>query len=210
MGELYNHRLYNGVNEFHQIENKNFNTCIDYLEGKLEKKRNRYIGCKILTNQLKFISEDFPRYFIDSYKESYFIFLAREDVVKAYVSLRIAHMSYVWHTKRDKKVKLRKVNISPNELRSALDRKMEIRHELTKLFKDFDVKKIDLTYERLFSDVPGIIEKICAFLDITKEDIRLSKEIKGNPFKLEEMMENFEEVKTYFKQYPDYYKILLR
>ncbi len=207
--ELYNHVVYQEVKSFQQIEKEKLGICIDYLENKFARKRNKYTGCKILINQLRFISPDFPRYFIENYQQAYFIFLLRENIVCAQISLVIAHTHHIWHCKKDEDIKKKKVHIHPQEFYNNLERFRELKDTTWKLLEDYGVNFIRLTYEELFADKDKVIKKICKFLNIPARHIVFSTEKKGNPFRPEEIIENYEEVKEFLKKYPHYYTMLL-
>jgi LPS sulfotransferase NodH len=210
--ELYNHAIYEEVKSFHQIEKERLGTCIDYLENKLARLarlHNKYIGCKILINQLRFISPDFPRYFIENYRQAYFIFLLRENAVSAQISLKIAHTHQIWHCTKDEDITKKKVHIHPPEFYNNLERFREQKDTAWKLLEAYEVKRIRLTYEELFADKDAVIKKICTFLHIPAGHIIFSTEKKGNPFRPEEIVENYDEVKEYLKKYPHYYAMLL-
>lgn len=153
--ELYNHVIFPEVQSFHQIEKEKLGTCIEYLENKLvqvARKRNKYTGCKILINQLRFISPDFPRYFIENYRQANFIFLLRENAVAAQISLAIAHTHHIWHCTKNEDTKKKKVHLHPPELYKNLDRFRELKDTAWKLLEEYDVKRVRLSYEELFAD----------------------------------------------------------
>jgi LPS sulfotransferase NodH len=208
--ELYNHAMFKKVTEFQQMEKKNFSICIDYLENKLAQKTNKYIGCKILLNQLELISDDFSAYFIKNYKNSYFIFLYRENMIDSQISLRIAHTYNIWHVKNNEDIKKRKIHFSLNHLYRNLEQSKLFRDRMLKQLENFGVKKIKMSYEKLFKDREQSIKKICDFLNISKRYINFSSEKKGNPLPPEDIIENYEEVKNYLKRYPHYYQMLLQ
>jgi len=207
--ELYNQAIYGEVKSFQQIEKEKLGTCIAYLENKLARERKKYTGCKILINQLRFISPDFPRYFIENYRQAHFIFLLRENAVSAQISLTIAHRHQIWHCTKDEDIKKKKVHIRPPELYTNLERFRELKETAWKLLEDYEVNRIRLTYEELFADKDAVIKRICKFLNIPAGRIVFSTEKKGNPFRPEEIIENYEEVKEYLEKYPHYYEMLL-
>ncbi len=207
-GELYNHATFNEVSRFQHIGKEEFSGCVAYLENKLSAVANRYVGCKILLNQLTLIADDFPDYFIDHYKNAYLLFLTRENMVEAQVSVSIAHAYGIWHVHRKKSIQKRRVRIRPEELYKRLERQAFIREAVRKKLEALDVKRIFITYEELFRRKKRGIGRICDLLNITARGIKYSEEIKGNPFRLEEMIENFQEVRDYLQQYPHYYRML--
>lgn len=207
-GEFYNHAAFKEVLNFHQTKRENFAECIDYLEKKLIKK-NKYTGCKILLNQLLMISDDFPAYFIRHYKDAYFIFLCRENIIEAQLSLKIAHTYQIWHCEKDEDVKKRTMHINPDVFYSKLEKSRQTRERYMESLKAFNVKKFHLTYEALFENKSKMIREICGFLGISAGNIRPSSEKKGTPFPPEEIVENFEEVKQFLRNYPHYYEMLV-
>jgi len=207
--ELYNHAMFQEVSNFHRIKKDEFDNCINYLEKKLTP-GNKYTGCKILFNQLGLIADDFPAYFIENYKDAYFICLYRENIVEANVSLEIAHAYKTWHVKNNKNIIKRKIYLNPDEFYLKLEITRRRRNKYLHLINNFDVKKIELTYEEMFADQDKKIEEICDFLNISPVYITFSDERKGNPFRVEEIVENFEEVKNYLKRYPNYYEMLIQ
>jgi LPS sulfotransferase NodH len=216
--ELYNHAAFPEVIEFHKSAREHFPRCIDYLENKLAapppgpalRKNIQYTGCKILLNQLHLISAEFPAYFIDSYNDAYFIFLCRENIVAAQISLKIAHTYKTWHIQERNDIIKRTVNIPPGEFYKKLERTRQQRDYFLELLKGFAVKHLRLTYEKLFAHKKKTMADICDFLEIPNRSFRFSAEKKGNPFRAEEILENFDEVKRFFEQYPDYEEMLLR
>jgi hypothetical protein len=207
-GELYNHAAFKEVLNFHQAKRENFAECVNYLEKKLTKK-NKYTGCKILLNQPLIISADFPAYFIENYRDSYFIFLYRENIAESHISLRIAHTYQIWHCEKNEDIKKRTVHINPDVFYSKLEKSRQTREKYLELLKAFNVKKFHLTYEALFENKSKMIGEICDFLSISARNIIFSSEKKGNPFRPEEIVENFEEVKQFLRNYPHYYEMLV-
>ena len=206
--ELYNHVLFREVNQFLGTAKDNFHQCIQYLENKLTQKNNRYTGCKILFNQLELISAAFSKYFIDHYKNSCFIFLYRENMFATQVSLRLAHTYNIWHVKKDEDIKKRKIHLNVAHLYNNLEKSRAVKEKILTQLENFGAKKMIISYEQLFADQKGRIKDICKFLAIPCKYIKFSSEKKGNPFKAEEVVENFEEVKEFLKQYPHYFQML--
>lgn len=206
--ELYNHAMFPEVNQFRGTGKDNFHQCILYLENKLAQKNNRYTGCKILFNQLELISNDFSTYFIDHYKNSCFIFLYRKNMFDAQVSVRIAHEYNIWHVKKNEDIKKRKIHLNLTHLYKNLEKNRAVKEKILNQLENFVAKKMIINYEELFANQKGRIKDICKFLEIPGKHIRFSSEKKGNPFKAEEVVENFTEVKQFLKQYPHYYEML--
>jgi LPS sulfotransferase NodH len=218
LGELYNHAVFKEVLDFHQAKKKKFHMCINYLENKIvlpgiepfPSQNIQYTGCKILFTQLEVISLDFAAYFIENYKDAYFLFLTRQNIVESNLSLKIARTYKIWHVNEDKDIIKRIVHIDPEEFFLRLESTRKTRNKYLRLLENLDVKNLQLTYEELFEAKNKKIEEICEFLNISPAYITNSNEKKGNPFRLNEVAGNYEEVKNYLKKYPFYYEMLPR
>ncbi len=209
LSELYNHAMFEEVLNFHQIKREEFYLSIDYLEKKFAE-NNKYIGCKILLNQLNLISTDFPVYFIERYKNSYFIFLYRENEVAAYVSLKIAHTYKIWHLHKTEDIKKRTVHIDPMDLRERIEENILLRNRILGQLDKQKAKIFKISYEELFLNREKSITGICNFLNVSEKNIVFSSEKKSNPFVMEEIIENFEEVSSHLKKYPCYHEMLFK
>ena len=125
------------------------------------------------------------------------------------VSLRIAHTYDIWHVKKDTDIKKRKIHLNLTHLYKNLEKSRAVKEKILNQLENSGAKKMIITYEQLFADQKGRIKDICKFLEIPGKGIRFSSEKKGNPFKAEEVVENFAEVKQFLKQYPHYYEMLV-
>ncbi|HLP46423.1 MAG TPA: hypothetical protein VK469_10765 [Candidatus Kapabacteria bacterium] len=84
-----------------------------------------------MINQLRFSSPDFPRCFIENYRQANFIFLLRENAVAAKISLIIAHTHHIWHCTKNEDIKKKKIHIHPPKLYKNLERFRELKKGLT-------------------------------------------------------------------------------
>jgi hypothetical protein len=205
--ELFNHRTFPEVRQFHKIKDVLFPKCIDWLRTRLPES-NHYFGCKILFNQLDYISKEFTEYFINYFKDSYFIILLRENLLRASFSVEIARKYNKWHCRNNHEIRKRIIKVDTELLFKKLERKRALREKILNKFMNCDIKKIIMTYEQLFENTKREVERICKFLDISYRGIIHSAEVKGNPYPLEEVIINYQEVENYFKQYPFYYNML--
>ena len=62
---------------------------------------------------------------------------------------------------------------------------------------------LDITYEGMFKNIGETMQSISSFLGISGEFV-FSTVSKANPFELTEMIENFSDVKGYFKNIEEY------
>jgi hypothetical protein len=207
--ELYNHAQHDKVLRFRGLGEERFEECIHYLEAFFSGTA-RYTGCKILLNQLELISRAFPAYFMQRYRDAHFIFLYRRNLLHAHISLRIAHASGVWHRKKNDPVKKRTVRIDPADLYAKIEQSAHRRAAYLRLLEDGKARYCSLSYEDLFAGPGKEILSIFRFLDIPGKRITFSTEKKGNPFAPCSVIENFDEVKLFFQEHPEYYHMLLQ
>jgi LPS sulfotransferase NodH len=209
--EFFNHASYNEVHGFRKIETEKFGICFDYLEKKIDGlKKARFNGCKILLNQLEMIADDFPEQYIEKYRDAYYIFLTRKNELEMQTSLRLAHEYKKWHTRNDEGIQKRKIKINPKQLVANLGRFQKVRKKYEEILTRINVKQMHLDYETLFADNRRSLQRICDFigLEAKSDAFRLSDEIKGNPFTLEQVIENFDEIVAELEDYPQYKDML--
>jgi LPS sulfotransferase NodH len=207
--ELYNDVQYSEVLGFKGLEEDRFAECIHYLEAFFVD-TTRYTGCKILLNHLELISSEFPEYFMQHYRDAHFIFLCRRNLLHAHISLRIAHSCGIWHSKQNDPVKKRTVRIDPADLYAKIEKSVHRRASYVQLLENVQAKYFALTYEDLFAGPVRAVSSLLRFLDISDTRITFSTEKKGNPFALSTVIENFDEVKDFFQQHSEYYRMLLQ
>ncbi len=207
--ELYNDVQYSEVLRFRGLEEDRFAECIHYLEAVFAD-TTRYTGCKILLNQLELISSAFSEYFMQHYRNAHFIFLCRRNLLHAHISLRIAHACGIWHSKQNDPVKKRTVQLDPAALYVKIEQSVQRRAAYMRLLEDVKAKYCALSYEDLFAGPEKAVSSIFRFLDIPDAPITFSTEKKGNPFAPCEVIENYDEVKDFFQQHPEYYRMLLQ
>jgi hypothetical protein len=65
-----------------------------------------------------------------------------------------------------------------------------------------------MDYESLFTDIPGSLSKISAFLNLSSDAFNWSAEVKSNPFPLENLIHNYAEVVAFFKDKPEFFAML--
>jgi LPS sulfotransferase NodH len=208
LSELYNHNVHKKVDEFHEIPDEKFIKCIDYLELKLSHINNRYIGCKILIPQFYRFNKNFAEYFIEHYKNAYFLILTRRNMIKCQVSLCVAHTYNKWHIKTINDLAIRKVELKLPHLIENLEAFNLFRKSIFYALEKFNAKYIHITYENLFKNINLNLNNICYFLGLSSNKFKNSNEVKGNPYKLNEIVENYEETKEYLRNYPKYYNML--
>lgn len=211
LGEIMNPVQNSAITKYIGGNENDFHDCLDSLERTLNapvKKMVRFCGCKILLNQLTLIADDFPEFFLNYYNDAAFIFLYRTNLVAEQISLQIAHKYNIWHVTQENQVVLKKVKICPSVFVSKLEKSLWRRKKIWQLLNTRRLHYYPLSYEELFAERESIFEKIFAFLGVAATKVIFSSEIKGNPFQPQEVIENYQEVKSYLQQYPFFVTML--
>lgn len=129
-----------------------------------------------------------------------FIFIERSNLIKEYVSYLIMYKYGYTHLLKDGKSHplLHKVNINPQEAYINI-RSWNAFNKHTKkvLLEEPDVNSLFLLYEKDFSNKTLMRKKIFDFLGV-KDHVIDDPLIVTNPFRLEEQVNNYEEVIEYF------------
>jgi len=119
------------------------------------------------------------------------IHLVRNNLLKRHVSNEIAKTRDQHHSREQ--LKPIKVYIDPKILLEDFRRRQKRFDKYQKLFDDFPFLKV--SYESMLADQNTETRKILKFLGVDRE-IKLTTElVKVNPDSLEELIENYEEVK---------------
>lgn len=206
-GELLNHALHKEVAKYPGGTARDFDGCLAYLGNCLQTviKRNcSYYGCKILLNQLTYIGEGFPAEFLHRYRDASVIFLYRENLAAGHISLQIAHRYGIWHVNRNDEVTMKKIHIRPAVMAGHLKRDLQRRDNIRHLLETVPISYHALSYETLFRDRTGSLNGICGFLGLPDRRLVFSKELKGNPFRPGDVIENYRELEEYFWQFPEF------
>ncbi len=215
-GELLNPTLFPEVNASRKIKPEEFPPVIEYLEKALPSPSPAdasqtplyYTGCKILINHLEVISSQFPAYFLHHYETGYFVFLSRENMVESEVSLRLAHQTDTWHIHQGAETAKRTIPLPPDRLIKNLEYKRRLKDTFLRTLEKSGVKWIHVVYESLFAHPSEEIARVCDFLSLSPQGIHSSKEQKGNPFPLEEVISNYAEVESALRLYPYFLRML--
>lgn len=135
-----------------------------------------------------------------------FIILTRRNYLKRVMSATVGFKTGIWHQKKNKKADQIKVNIDINNFRTGNTSKHLLQHfhdldqhyfELNTILKENNL--LNLTYENDIQDHPLVAyNKICDFLGVESFPVEI-KYNKTNPFKMFEIIENFDELKSVLK-----------
>jgi len=212
LGELLNHVLNSEIKKYIGGSERDLHDCLDYLEKTLaapREKKVRFCGCKILLNQLTLIGNGFPEKFLEFFRNALFIFLYRTNLVAEQISLQLAHKRNVWHVNQQEQIALNKISISPSVLVANLEKSLERRERMRRLLAVGGQPCLAFSYEEFFADAAIALRKIFDFLGLADRNVAFSRELKGNPFRPRQVIENFDEVRAYLESYPLLLQMLL-
>lgn len=120
--------------------------------------------------------------------------LVRNNLLKRLVSHKIAKARNFLHSTRT--VERIKVRIDPKILKKDFRRRQRRFAKYRKLFNEvLDVPFLEVSYESLVADYDIEIHKVLKFLGIDKLMPLTSELVKVNPDSLEDIIENYNEVK---------------
>ena len=122
------------------------------------------------------------------------IHLIRNNLLKRLVSHKIANIRNLFTSTQS--VEPVKVHIDPKPLIDDFRRRQKRFAKYTNRFKDiFEVPFLEVSYESLVADFNSEIQKVLNFLEIDTLKQLTSELVKVNPDSLEDIVENYSEVK---------------
>jgi len=122
------------------------------------------------------------------------IHLIRKNLLKRLVSHKIANIRNLRHSTQS--VEPIKVHIDPKTLLDDFQRRQKRLVKYTNRLKDtFEAPFLEVAYESLVADFNSEIQKILKFLEIDTIKQLTSELVKVNPDSLEDIIENYSEVK---------------
>ncbi|MEP2024965.1 sulfotransferase domain-containing protein [Reichenbachiella sp.] len=151
------------------------------------------IGCKIFYEQLsdpkfkKLLTE------ISENKSIKIIDLKRENMVECFVSLKIAEKTQSWSNDAKGTSKVDKLSINIEELEAFIKERKGSRSQVLNLLGDH--KKYKTTYEQLVGQTRKELEDLQSFLGVEPMSM-FSLLNKQNSASLEDLISNFEEIKS--------------
>ena len=120
--------------------------------------------------------------------------LVRYNLLKRLVSHKIAHARNLCHSTHS--VAPVKVQIDPNALIDDFHKRQKRFDRYKKIFVDvFDIPYLEVRYETLLTDFDSEIHRTLQFLEVDAEAPLSSSLVKVNPDRIEDIIENYSEVK---------------
>lgn len=204
-GEIYNRRLRLWETDQNQIRRRTGSVdAIRFL-----RQRMRYAGTRFYLFEVKFFHLDLLDVDLSDYVErlkslgvDYFIILDRRNHLRKIVSSLIARETQSYHRSHGENAALKRVYVDTKKLRVDWDEKSLVSyltdygahlHELEGLLHGERI--LSLTYEDDVYDDPLVAYgKVINFLGARWEEVSVEYG-RTNPFRLEQMILNFDEVK---------------
>ena len=124
------------------------------------------------------------------------IFLQRLNLLEWLVSREVAHKSGKYHASNDQDKTIETITLAPAYCQDKFERHDKMMTEIRQSLTGFDI--LHISYEELASDPPKILSKIQDFLGLTSQDLKITS-IKQESRNMKEVIENYEELKTYFQ-----------
>lgn len=133
-------------------------------------------------------------------KEIKVIHLVRENILRSFVSQKIAEKTNIWFKKNVSKISLlgtndKSIKLTTKELQKEIEQTNKWQHEGEERFKEHRILRI--SYEELIQNPDKTFLRVCNFLEVPFQKPNTSFK-KQNPERLEELVENYQEIKDYF------------
>lgn len=177
---------------------KKENLPFAYLESTFENVCKPVCGYKQISYWLENSGFSQVEDFISqSHKNGYrFIFITREDLLKEYVSFMLMMEQKYGHISEEP-VK-RQIHVNPPLAYMTMRKWAAFNRKCVQKLGGLGVEYLHLVYERDFGPEKAAKQKAFDFLNVGFESIEDPLK-PTNPFSLEQLIENYEEVEKYFK-----------
>lgn len=178
--------LFGKTNDLYRLYKFRNRNPLKFL-NKIFRKGNN--GFKIFTNQNEAVLIE-----LLNDKNVKKIFLNRENVLRNYVSHRLAKTTGKWDRLNNEKPKLNTIIVDIEDFLDFESNNLNIFNTYKEILKKENQNWLDLTYEEITKSFP--VKKIETFLGIDLSDITLEvNQKKQNPFSLKKLIENYIELK---------------
>lgn len=129
------------------------------------------------------------------------IHLDRENILRSFVSQKIAEKTNIWLNKRsgkasDWKANEKNIQLNAEELEREFEKTRRWQHEGEERFKRHQV--LQISYEDLTRNSDDTFIEVCNFLEVPFQKPRTTLK-RQNPEKLGELIGNYQEMKDHFK-----------
>ena len=170
-----------------------------YLDYEFSKSDKPICGYKQISNWLE--NAGYPKLeaFIQAHHERQyrFIFLSRENLLKEYVSFMLMMQKGYGHISEEQKQKL-SVHLEPRVAYMYMRKWIGFNKRCKEILNQKQIPYLDLLYERDFAKDKKVKEKVFDFFSLPYEEI-VDPLKQTNPYQLEELIDNYDEVCKYLK-----------
>ena len=184
--------------------NKNFMEYMAHLAATQKKKSNLIIDVKYSSthhfNGGWYSPCDMPKFIQYAKREGMkIIHLKRKNLIKTFVSGRLAEINKVWHAREDDEIKTRELKVDCQQLLNYLNSTQRTINHFNGYLRKY-ASVIELEYEDLFradgSIVTGELDRLSSFLDVDPAPFQELKPnfVKQTSDELSEVITNYAEV----------------
>jgi len=181
---------------FRRLNNRSYQDMLDYVFSP-KFRQIKAVGFKIFYNHpYDTNSDDFWSY-LASINDLKIIHLIRKNFLRTFISRKIADITDQWflcgNKFYDKEVRL---TINPQELQNSYNKYQNLQRQRIALFDSRQV--LEIFYEEMIADLDSQFHTITSFLNVPFI-IPKSNLIKQNARILREIVENYDELRVYFR-----------
>ena len=190
-------------NEWNNSYYKVTNRAFAYLENIFKKEQKEICGYKQLSFWMNNAGFSSCREFVcESIAQGYvFIFLERTDLFKAYVSYMIMCIYQYGHLNASDEAPavIHKIFLDPEETYINIRGWHGFNIYTKQILQEYKARHIVLNYEEDFADIALLRNKLFSFLGVDNIPIEAPLKV-TNPFRTEELVENYTEILEYFNR----------
>lgn len=160
------------------------------------KENIKAVGFKVFPEQID--NNSFRRIWqwLDEHRDVKMVFLTRQDLLATHTSRLVARKDGKYAIKKEEQRSITTVKIDPKNLLEELEKRKYYNKEVKKYIKDHDC--MEITYEELTQNLSYYLKKIQRFIGVDVNHLAV-KSIKQEIRSLENVIENYDELKLFFK-----------
>jgi len=154
------------------------------------------VGFKVFPEQIDNHSFCSIWQWLNQHRDVKIIFLTRQDLLATHTSRLIARKDGKYGIRTEEQRSTTTVKIDPKNLLEELEKRKYYNEEVKKYVKDHEF--MEITYEELTQNISYYLTKIQEFIGVDVHDLTV-KSIKQETRSLENVIENYDELKLFFK-----------
>lgn len=198
MGEIFS--IGSDGKEWNSSEYKKNKDVFGYLNHEYEKSDKEICGYKQISNWISNSGFIYPEeYIVAHYEQGYkFIFLTRNEMLRQYASFMLMMQKGYGHIAGEEQQKI-SIYLNPQVAYMYIRKWIGFNKNCKRIFESVDIPYLELVYEKDFGEDKKVKQKVCDFLEIEQEGI-YDPLRRTNPYRIEEMIENYDEISEYLKK----------